>query len=154
VAAALGVFAYVSIHSQLTQTKQEQQLGSIGIRLNVEKETRHIWRTSPAVGAGLKYFNTGKFGEFAQPANNDVDNELAESGLVGLAGFVILQGTVATVALRRRRSNGLVAPAIGIVLGVLLHGMVDIYWSAGTVSLPFMILGIALAADESSSVAP
>jgi hypothetical protein len=148
VAGALGIFAYVSIHSQLTQSTQAKELGSIGIRLNVEKETRRIWRTSPIDGVGLKYFNTGNFGQFAQPANNDVDNELAESGVIGLAGWVILQLTVLTVGLRRRRDNGLVAPALGMVLGILLHGMVDIYWTAGAVSLPFIILGMALAAER------
>jgi hypothetical protein len=31
-----------------------------------------------------------------------------------------------------------------VVVALLLHGMVDIYWSAGTVSLPFLIMGMAL----------
>jgi hypothetical protein len=148
VAVVLAGFAYVSIRDQLNQSQAEARIGSIGVRSNVESVTRGVWRTSPITGVGLKYYNTGNFGHFAVAANNDVDNELAESGIIGLIGFVALQGTVIAAGARRRRSGKLVAAAVGIVVAHLLHGMVDIYWSAGVVTLPFLILGIAMAKDD------
>jgi hypothetical protein len=46
---------------------------------------------------------------------------------------------------RRRREDKLVSVGVGVVAGLLLHGQVDIYWIAGSASLPFIILGMALA---------
>ncbi len=144
VTAVLGVGAYISIHHQLSLDQNDLNNSSVGVRFNVERVTRDIWRTSPVVGVGMKYFLTGKYGPYAQPPNNVVDNELAESGLIGLAGFILLQLSVAAAGIRRRGSP-LVAAAVGAVAGQLLHGMVDIYWSAGVVTLPFLLLGMGLA---------
>jgi hypothetical protein len=152
VAAALSVVAYVSIRDQLSLSKQDLTNSSAGVRFNVEHVTQGIWRTSPVVGVGLKYFNTGNYGQFAYPANSVVDNELAESGLIGLAGFVLFQIGVLAVGIRRRGSP-VVAAAVGVVAGRLMHGMVDIYWTAGAVTLPFVILGIALAGSRSTAFA-
>lgn len=145
VAIVLGAIAYVSVKHQLDQTQTQRLNGSIGVRFNVEKETRKVWRTSPAYGVGLKYFNTGNYGDFAVASNNAVDNELAESGIVGLAGFVVLQGALFVTGAKRRRNDKFVAAGVGAVFGMLLHGMVDIFWNAGVVTLPLVIFGMALA---------
>lgn len=144
VTAALGVAAFISIRHQLALSKSDLSNSSVGVRYNVEGVTRRIWRTSPFVGVGLKYYVTGNFGAFAFAPNNVIDNELAESGVIGLAGFVIFQLRVMWAGIRRRTSP-LAAAAVGAVAGQLLHGMVDIYWSAGVVTLPFLLLGLALA---------
>jgi hypothetical protein len=92
----------------------------------------------------LKYYNTHSFGPYAFAPNNIIDNELAESGLIGLAGFVFFQVSVGIAGVRRRGSP-LVAAALGVAAGQLLHGMFDIYWTAGVITLPFIVLGMALA---------
>jgi hypothetical protein len=145
IALVLAGITFYSVRHQLNQTQAERTNGSIGVRFNVEKETRRIWRTSPVDGVGLKYFNSGDFGRFAVAANNVVDNELAESGAIGLAGFVLLQTAAFAAGIARRRGDALVGAALGSVGGLLLHGMVDIYWTAGTVTLPFLLFGMALA---------
>jgi O-antigen ligase len=145
VALALAAIAYFSVRHQLDQNQVQRQNGSIGVRFNVEKETRRIWHTSPAYGVGLKYFNAGNYGPFAVAANNAVDNELAESGVVGLVGFVLLQGAMFVTSAKRRRNDKFVAAGVGVVFGQLMHGMVDIYWTAGVVSVSFVLLGMALA---------
>lgn len=149
IGAVFVTFAVLSVSSQLNQQQEDVRNSSLGVRFNVEKVTREVWRTSPLVGVGLKYFNTGQYGYYAQAANNDIDNELAESGVVGLVGFVVMQGGV-MVALFRRREP-LAAAALGVVAGQLLHGMVDIYWTAGATSLSFLIAGMALGARETTS---
>lgn len=152
-AAGLTYGAYVSVHKQFTQDASQFNNNSIGVRFNVERETLRIWRTSPVDGVGLKYFRTGDYGFFAQASNNAVDNELAESGVIGAAGFLIMQGLIVYAGFRRRRESQLILIATGLVIANLMHGMVDIYWSAGTASLPFILFGMALGTRERDSEA-
>lgn len=149
VAGVLAVFVYTTVWHQLQHSQSTVNNGSIGVRFNVEQATRDVWRTSPIYGVGLKYFNTHAFGAFAVAANNVVDNELAESGVIGLAGFVVLQGAVLTAGYRRGRADALVAAGFGMVAGRLAHGMVDVYWTAGTLAFPFIVMGMALAREPS-----
>lgn len=141
-------FASWSVVQQLND-KATLNTSSVGVRLQVEARTREIWRTSPIVGVGLKYFNTGAFGPEAVTPNNVIDNELAESGLVGAVGFVLFEGSLIIILFRRREPLALAA--LAVVTGRLLHGMVDIYWTAGTVTLPFLIAGMALARSQSQT---
>jgi len=139
------------VRGQFGQSQAAVSNSSIGVRYNVEHATRTVWRTSPAYGVGLKYFNTYAYGPFAVAANNIADNELAESGVIGLAGFIVLQGAVLSAGFRRGRTQQLAAAGFGAVAGLLAHGMVDIYWTAGTVTLPFIIMGMALAREPATS---
>jgi hypothetical protein len=148
----LAGFVFFSIRSQLSLSKQDLQNSSIGVRRQVEARTHQIWETSPIHGVGLKYFNSGQWGKLAQPANNVVDNELAESGIIGLAGFVVLQGAAITSGVRRRRESHLAIVGAACVTGALVHGMVDIYWIAGSVTLPFMLLGMGLGTPDDDDV--
>lgn len=149
-AASLAVFIYTSVRDQYNNSNVATS--SVGVRGNVEKATRQVWHTSPIHGVGLKYFNTNQYGPFAQAANNVVDNELAESGVIGLTGFVVLQGTVLAAGFRRGRGEQLAAAGFGVVAGLLAHGMVDIYWAASGVTLPFIIMGMALAREPSNQI--
>ena len=142
---ALAAGAAISIRHQFNLNHAALTNSSVGVRYNVEHVTQKIWRTSPIVGVGLKYFFTGHFGPFAYPANNVIDNELAESGVIGLLGFVLFQFGVIAAGIKRR-GTPLVAAAVGMICGQLMHGMVDIFWSAGVSPLPYLILGMALAA--------
>jgi hypothetical protein len=146
-AIGLAVFVYTTVRGQFDQSHAALSNSSIGVRYNVERATRAVWRTSPVYGVGLKYFSTYAYGPFALAANNVVDNELAESGVIGLAGFVVFQGAVLSAGFRRGRAEQLAAAGFGAVTGLLVHGMVDIYWTAGTVTLPFIIMGMALAPE-------
>ncbi|MDT4936745.1 MAG: hypothetical protein QOG80_416, partial [Pseudonocardiales bacterium] len=47
--------------------------------------------------------------------------------------------------MRRRRDDKFVGAGVGVVAGLFIHGMVDIYWTAGAVTLPFIIFGMAIA---------
>lgn len=149
----LGGFVYFSIQAQLNQSDVSFDQSSLGIRRQVEERTLEIWRTSPVIGVGLKYFNSGEWGPLAQPPNIVVDNELAEAGIVGLAGFLVLQGTALTTGIRNRRRNPMAIVGAACLAGALVHGLVDIYWIAGSVTLPFILLGMGLAdvAPKSSS---
>lgn len=153
VAAGLVVFIYTSVRDQLNHPLTTRvNHSSIAFRFNVERATRDVWRTSPVYGVGLKYYNAHVYGPYGVAADNAVDNELAESGIIGLAGFVILQGAMLSAGFRRGRREPLAAAGFGVVAGLLAHGMVDIYWTAGTVTLPFIIMGIGLAREPSDHI--
>jgi hypothetical protein len=150
----LLVFTYLSIRSQLSLSTADLRNSSIGIRRQVEARTIQIWRTSPWHGVGLKYFNSGTWGPLAAPPNIVVDNELAESGLLGLAGFVVLQFSAIRAGVARRRESVFAIAGAACVLALLTHGLVDIYWIAGSATLPFLVLGMSLGADSTAGVAP
>jgi hypothetical protein len=143
--------AAISIRHQFQLNQQALDNSSVGVRYNVERVTQKIWHTSPFVGVGLKYFFTGHFGPYAYPANNVIDNELAESGVLGLLGFALFQIGVLFAGIKRR-ATPLAAAAVGMICGQLLHGMVDIFWSAGVSTLPYLILGVALATPEAAAL--
>ena len=56
--------------------------------------------------------------------------------------------------MRRRRATQLASVGTACVVGALVHGMVDIYWIAGSVTLPFLLLGMGLGADDDPDEAP
>jgi hypothetical protein len=142
----LAGFTYVSVHAELTrQTKSQLNTNSLGVRFNVEKVTRQIWNTSPVVGVGLKYFIGGHYGYFAQAPNNVIDNELAESGVIGLTGFAVMELGSIALAFSRRKDHVLVLAGMAVVAGGLVHGQVDIFWTAGAAALPFIVIGMGLA---------
>lgn len=141
VAVLLAGVAAVSVQQQLGAENVETS--SVGVRQDVEAATQELWRSSPWVGVGIRYFETGDFGRFATASNNAVNSELAESGVVGAAGFLVLH-TAALVVLARRRRSELGLLALATVSCQLLHGMVDIYWSAGVSPLPWALTGAAL----------
>jgi polysaccharide biosynthesis protein PslJ len=143
VAVVMAAFVFFSIRTDLSQSSADLENSSIGVRRQVEHRTIEIWRTSPVHGVGLKYFTTGEYGSLAQAPNIVLNNELAESGVIGLAGFVVLQGLSIAAGVRRRR-DAMVIVGAGCVLAGLVHGMVDIYWGAATVPLTFLMLGLAL----------
>jgi len=144
----LAGFVYFSIKSQLSLSEEDLNNSSIGVRQQVEKRSHEIWRTSPIHGVGLKYFFSGEWGKYGQAPNIVVDNELAESGLIGLGGFVVFQGAAITAGVRRRRDSHMALVGAACVTGALVHGMVDIYWIGGSVALPFMLLGMGLGATK------
>jgi hypothetical protein len=115
------------------------------------------WRRNPIVGSGLRYFRAPGY-RFDVPKYRDTYVEphsvwystLAESGVIGLAALTLLLGTT---FLTLRRVAGPVALAAGLVLVVkLATGMVDIYWVAGTQTLPWLVVGLAVAYRRPVSV--
>jgi O-antigen ligase len=100
-----------------------------------------VWRQHPLWGAGLRYFNEGGQGE----AHNLVINALAESGLFGVAALAVLWiGAFAAIA----RLRGTVATLARLALLTrVLSGLVDIFWVGGRMTVPFVLVGAAIALD-------
>lgn len=141
------VFAGWSTAQQLSDERAVEG-NSFVTRLEVQEATMGLWRTSPVVGVGVRYYESGRFVERSQLIEpiNAVQEALAESGLIGAVGFIVLH-LMALGSLLVRRGQ-LAVLAFALVGGHLVHGMVDIYWTAGNSALPFMVAGMALVWSE------
>ncbi|MGD9793295.1 MAG: O-antigen ligase family protein [Acidimicrobiia bacterium] len=109
------------------------------------------WRDSPLTGVGVRFFRDPAFfaeataaGEstFGEPHNIVVVN-LAESGIVGTAGLVVLLAWL-WMLLRSQRTE-FASLASMLLLTRLVNTQFDIWWVAGTLTLPFVVIGMALA---------
>ena len=148
--AGLAVFLGHSIAAQyeLRQTSGNS-LDSLSQRTNVEEATRRLWAEHPVTGVGLKYFRTGLYGKADQAANNVVDEALAETGLVGTAGFIVF--AVGSLTVLAKASGPYATAALVVVAARFVHGQVDIFWTSGTAALPWLIAGMAISTPAVSA---
>jgi polysaccharide biosynthesis protein PslJ len=150
IAAVLGLgFLALSgylIKSQLSDKVASQNTNSVAVRTKTDDATIALWRTSPIVGVGIYYYNNPYYQEinpFLVAPTNAVVEALAEGGIVLAAGFIIFN--VGSIAVLLRYRNPLAVAGLAMVADRLAHGMVDIFWTAGDSSLPWIIVGMGLA---------
>jgi O-antigen ligase len=141
----LLVFTAMSIQAtDLSRPAAEQKFNSINSRTNVYEEAiQKVWLNNRFVGGGLKYFRDPERA-FPTP-HNIVIGELAEVGVIGLAGLSILLVATA-VALRRARTDLAVLAMMAFVCR-LTQGMADIYWVAGPLTIALLLVGMGLTPD-------
>jgi hypothetical protein len=139
-AAALGLAAALSAKDQLQV--EGGAINSVTQRVRTAHTTRQLWSEHPYTGVGLRYFKTPSYAEYPEP--NDVVNEaLAEAGVLGLLGFVVF--VVGSLIGLGRLQGDLATAALCVVAARFVHGLLDIYWTGGTTSLPWIVAGMALA---------
>ena len=119
------------------------------IRLDHQAKALDLWRAHPILGDGVG------LAKLMNPENVYVQ-ALAETGLVGLAAFLFLLGSVYAFVFRVRRmvtaQNLWNTPAGRILLccaGVFtvptVHGAIDVYWRRGVVFLAWAAAGLCIA---------
>jgi hypothetical protein len=134
------------VSGQVSDKTATQNTNSVAVRNKTEDATIALWRTSPVVGVGIYYYNYPQYQEmnrFLVAPTNAVVEALAEGGVVLAAGFIIFNVGAISVLLRYR--NPLAVAGLALVADRLTHGMVDIFWTAGVSSLPWLIVGLGLA---------
>ena len=141
----LLVFTAMSLQANdLSRPAAEQKFNSINSRTNVYEEAiQKVWLKNRFVGGGLKYFRDPARA-FPTP-HNIVIGELAEAGLIGLAGLTVLLVATA-VALKRARTDLAVLGMMAFVCR-LTQGMADIYWVAGPLTIALLLVGMGLTPD-------
>lgn len=148
VALVIGLTLAVGVGLSVRAQLNSGTYTSLTQRFVVEAQTQKLWEQHPWTGVGLKYFVLPEYAGYQAP-NNVLDEALAEGGFPALAGFAIFMiGSL--VALSKSRGSFAVA-GLALVAGHFAHGMVDIYWSAGTVTLAWIVAGMALSAPPPSS---
>lgn len=149
----LGVAGAVYIATSLeaeSQLENSQQTSSLESRQFFEDVARGDFAESPWVGQGIRYYLDPESG-FPAPLSEDgsarpsphnvVLETLSESGVVGMLAFVVLLGHTAVCLLRRRTAFSVLA--LVSLAGNLTHGLVDIYWLAGSLTVPWVLCGLA-----------
>jgi hypothetical protein len=109
---------------------------------------REQWLSSPLIGVGA-----GLRKEY--DATNVLWLTLAETGPVGLLTFLTVNGALLVGVWRRRPrrpsftpDSSAIALAGALVLGKLVHGMVDHYWSRGAIMIAWASVGMALSVES------
>lgn len=143
VAITLGLLAFAAIsvkQTDLDRPVSERQFNAVNTRLATYESAIDIWRQNRFIGAGLSYW-TDPSRSLLSP-HNLVVSELAEGGLIGLTGVVVLLAT--TVVTLRRRHGDLVDLGLSALVLRIAQGMVDIFWVAGPLTAPMILVGMAL----------
>ncbi len=134
----------------MPQAKKDYVLGlskddwNIKMRYQSRDYALGYFESSPIVGAGV-----GLRKEY--DATNFVFCTLAETGLLGLAAFLLLMAVVGWTVWqthlkvpRKSFSFSVVAIAAALLLAKLAHGMVDHYWVRGTLMASWASVGMVI----------
>jgi O-antigen ligase len=149
----LAVASALSLERE-REVSDDIALSSANERIKFWEEAAHDWGREPLFGNGLRYYLDPVYG-FPRPANDEFPTggpphphnlaleALAESGLVGTVGLlVILVGTF-VVATRCSQRFGLAAQLV--VVATFVIGAFDLFWLAGRSVIPFFLVGAACA---------
>ncbi|MEV7973356.1 O-antigen ligase family protein [Cellulomonas sp. NPDC089187] len=127
------------------QLESGDQANSAYQRLIWFGESLRIWEQYPVFGAGLRWWYTDRFSQQFQPPNAEFEM-LSSGGLVGLVGFLGMFLVMLVVLWRVDRRFGTLA--FVLVLMRFVQGQFDLFWVAAQVSIPFVLAGICLGAQE------
>jgi hypothetical protein len=145
-AAGFLTYATYLVSGQVAHKLATQNTNSVAVRNKTEDATIALWRTSPVVGVGIYYYTDPAYPEMNRwltAPTNAVVEALAEGGVVLAAAFIVFNVGAIGVLLRYR--NPLAVAGLACVADRLAHGMVDIFWTSGNSSLPWLIVGMGMA---------
>jgi hypothetical protein len=99
------------------------------------------WETAPWFGLGLRYWTEGRGVYNFHPPQVFLE-VLATTGIVGLAGFVIMTlGMLRTLWVLPGVTGAL---ALALVGARFVQGQLDIFWVSPTTAIPFLLAGVCL----------
>ncbi|WP_341359335.1 O-antigen ligase family protein [Georgenia sp. M64] len=142
----LIVFALVPavlfVASLIQEDIESGRHNSLAQRATFLADAWHVWLENPWAGVGLRWWIGA---ETAQPPNAELE-VLTSAGVVGLAGFLLLMLGGLIVLWRLDPTYGTLA--FSILLVRLTQAQFDLFWSAVQVSVPFVVAGICLGAQQ------
>lgn len=125
------------------QASSDNEFNSVNQRFAWYRDAIEVWRTSPLVGVGLRWWHTDRFEYRFQPPNAELE-VLTSAGIVGLVAFLALMGGTLGILWRLPQEYGMLA--VLIVLCRLVQAQFDLFWTAVHASVPFLVVGICLGA--------
>ncbi|MGD9704722.1 MAG: O-antigen ligase family protein [Acidimicrobiia bacterium] len=144
----LGTAAVVamiwSTSQDLSDRTDNARFNSLNTRIESYDRSFELWKTNPIFGVGVRFFRDPTLN--ASEPHNLIISSLGESGLVGTIGFVALN--VAMVAQFRRRHDPLGRAALYLTIAHAVDSMAGIFWVAGTGTLPWLVIGLAVGIDH------
>ncbi len=139
----LAGFAASSLQSEFASDDRFNAVNSREAAYDIAWDT---FRDGEVFGAGLRYFKQAP--DRGGEPHNVIFVTLAESGLVGLVALALLVHGV-TRELRRCRSN-IAVVALAVFAGKIVSALADIYWVAGTQTIGWLLVGVAVGASDST----
>jgi hypothetical protein len=141
---ALSGLILVSITSLQDEAAEDNRFNPVGSREeDYDFAFNEVWAAHPIAGGGLKWFRAT--GDDSGPHNVFVA-ELSEGGIVGVGGLIVLLGTTGAVLWRRRDRLG--RAAFTVFTFELIFALSGIFWLAGTLTLPMLVIGLAVGDKE------
>jgi O-antigen ligase len=138
----------VSVTTLQSETVENPEFNAVVLReATFDYAINNVWEPSPLAGGGLRWFVIQQI-DLGVP-HNLVIAELSETGLLGLLGLGVLTLTTLRVLYRRRDPIG-EAAFYGFVF-ILLFGLTGIFWVAGSLTLPMLLVGLAAGTQGSVS---
>ena len=140
---ALG-WLFIPADSQSYATSFGSDRYNIQARYKSVDLTKAVFNRNPLYGEGVglrKQYD----------ATNVVWMALAETGVLGLAAFLLIHGAFFSMILRTQRRLSVLHPhfslltvGAALILDQLAHGMVDHYWSRGAIMAAWAAAGMAV----------
>jgi hypothetical protein len=134
---------WIVVAMVLGQLSSDNQFDSTHQRIDWLRQMYAWFKLSPVVGHGLRFWYQGGWANF-QPPQAEVE-VVTESGLVGLAAFLVMWVGMLVVLWRVDPLYGMLAFAV--TLSRIVQSQFDLFWVASSVSVPFVIAGICLGAQ-------
>lgn len=134
----LSIAAYLSLRASTTGVN-DNQFNAVRTRQSAYSLAFEQFRVNPLTGAGIRWFKTP--GKVTGEPHSALFGTLSETGLWGGLAVVLLFGG-AWFVLRQSKSD-VVTAALAVLLFRLVEGQFAIFWVAGTMTLPWLLVGIA-----------
>jgi O-antigen ligase len=150
-AVLVGVVMMVSANAMFSSDEKDSRFNSLNSRVETYNATLDLWHDSELTGIGLKYWRdpslTGQIA-FGEP-HNLIVSALGESGIIGLAALAFLVGSTARLLRRQRSALGVLA--LMLLVAKTVDSLLGIFWVAGTLTLPLLMVGVAIGASVTGS---
>jgi hypothetical protein len=147
VLAGLSFFVYVSIRTNLTGLN-DTRFSPIRTRIAQYETAWGHFVDHPVFGVGIRWFKTpGTIDAEPHSALFVTLSETGAWGLVAVAGLFI-----GTWMVLRRAAAPLADAAIAVLAFRLVEGQFAIFWLAGTMTLPWLLVGLAAGVSRSGSL--
>jgi O-antigen ligase len=144
----LAAVAYVSFNALFQSDQADSRFNSVNSRLDTYESALDAFEDHPIAGVGLKFWRdpavVDQYGG-GEP-HNLVIAALGESGVVGIVALAILLVGAVRLLASRRDELGLLALTLLVVKATA--SLFDIFWVAGTMTVPWVVIGMACVAGR------
>ncbi len=148
--ACVAVVAVATVRS-VDEEKANDRFASGTSRAVTYEAAIKLWQEERLTGIGIKYWRNPAFADksgFGEP-HNVLISSLTETGVVGLAGFLVLMGGTLLTVVRPR--TALYRTAFLLIVYRLVESQFGIFWVAVGGSLPWLVLGAAIGAAHADA---
>jgi len=143
---AMLYFVYATVRTSLTGAN-DTRFNPIRSRLAQYDVAWGHFVDHPVFGIGIRWFKTA--GTINAEPHSAFFVTISESGLWGLFALVVV--FAGSWLLLRRSESPLASAAIALLAFRLAEGQLAIFWLAGTMTFPWIVVGVAAATSQRSA---